>query len=204
MLIYFTINWLVFKFLISEKHGYAGFVGWQRGMKDGSDQGSRFRRRTSRLAIFISGFIFYSAVLFEFFPLLIFANTSDAVAASFLCIFSVCFFFYIVLMMPFREQDSFRVNIPRLFSDTIISSILTILCFGTLYFQIGLVFGGETVFPSFLDAIYFSAVTFSTLGFGDFSPTPELRMTSAAEALIGNLHLGMIIGTTLAGLNKSS
>ena len=37
----------------------------------------------------------------------------------------------------------------------------------------------------FLDAVYLSAATFSTVGFGDLSPTGPLRFLSGTEALIG-------------------
>jgi hypothetical protein len=36
-----------------------------------------------------------------------------------------------------------------------------------------------------LDYIYFSAVTFSTVGFGDLSPVGAIRFFSASEALTG-------------------
>jgi hypothetical protein len=38
---------------------------------------------------------------------------------------------------------------------------------------------------SFLDAIYLSAVTFSTVGFGDVAPVGPLRFVCGTEALVG-------------------
>jgi hypothetical protein len=47
----------------------------------------------------------------------------------------------------------------------------------------GLIAGSPT--GNFLDAIYLSAITFSTVGFGDLSPMGALRFLSGTEALTG-------------------
>jgi len=39
--------------------------------------------------------------------------------------------------------------------------------------------------PSFLECIYFSAVTFSTVGFGDVAPLGPIRFLAGTEALTG-------------------
>jgi len=39
--------------------------------------------------------------------------------------------------------------------------------------------------PGLLDAVYLSAATFTTVGFGDLSPTGPLRFLSGTEALTG-------------------
>lgn len=46
------------------------------------------------------------------------------------------------------------------------------------------------------DKVYFSIVTFSTLGFGDIAPNSALtKRLAGSEASIGNLHLAAIVGT---------
>lgn len=50
----------------------------------------------------------------------------------------------------------------------------------------------ETSF-SFLDSIYYSTVTFTTLGYGDFTPSGFLRIVSAIEACLGGLSLGFLV-----------
>jgi Ion channel len=44
--------------------------------------------------------------------------------------------------------------------------------------------------PDFLDALYFSAVTFSTLGYGDIILAPEWRLFGALEGVSGLLLIG--------------
>jgi len=82
--------------------------------------------------------------------------------------------------------------------NSIISTILMICVFALWYRIYGL-----TQEFNALDALYFSAVTFSTLGFGDFTPKPYAQVFAAIQAIIGNLHLGFIVGATFAAIQKS-
>ena len=52
-------------------------------------------------------------------------------------------------------------------------------------------FGAIRPAPSegFLDFVYFSAITYTTVGFGDFVPTGPLRFLAGTEALTGFLLL---------------
>ena len=43
-------------------------------------------------------------------------------------------------------------------------------------------------------ALYFSIVTWTTLGYGDFTPPPELRLVAAIQALVGYLFFGLSVG----------
>jgi hypothetical protein len=47
--------------------------------------------------------------------------------------------------------------------------------------------------PDGWDAIYFSIVTFTTLGYGDFRPAPSLRLLAGAEAAIGAALMAVFI-----------
>lgn len=53
--------------------------------------------------------------------------------------------------------------------------------------------------PSTSEVLYFSAVTFSTLGFGDLQPAAGTsRFFAASEAIIGNLHLALLAAVGFA------
>ena len=43
------------------------------------------------------------------------------------------------------------------------------------------------------NALYFSIVTFTTLGYGDITPTAEFRLLAASEALVGVMLTGLFL-----------
>lgn len=47
---------------------------------------------------------------------------------------------------------------------------------------------------SFVSSLYYSTVTFTTLGYGDFQPVVRLRPIAGIQALIGYGFLGMVVG----------
>ncbi|WP_170576350.1 potassium channel family protein [Ruegeria atlantica] len=46
----------------------------------------------------------------------------------------------------------------------------------------------------FTTSLYFSIVTFTTLGYGDMQPIPGMRIIAALEAVLGYLFLGLAVG----------
>jgi len=44
------------------------------------------------------------------------------------------------------------------------------------------------------DAIYFSIVTWTTLGYGDFVPMPAFRLFAAIQAIYGYVSMGVLVG----------
>lgn len=70
--------------------------------------------------------------------------------------------------------------------------IVEIWCFGVAYWLLARIpdtgfVHGEHGMDRLFDAIYFSAATFSTVGFGDLSPVGALRLLAGMEALTGLL-----------------
>lgn len=68
----------------------------------------------------------------------------------------------------------------------VLGMFVTITLFAEIYMRIGM-------FDDFLTSIYFSMVTWTTLGYGDFVPTNAARLYAAFEALIGYLYLGLFV-----------
>ena len=52
------------------------------------------------------------------------------------------------------------------------------------------------------DAVYFSTVTFSTLGYGDITPPPEWRVFAALEAMNGFILIGWSIAYLIAASTR--
>eukprot|EP00752_Nemacystus_decipiens_P000203 g203.t1 len=79
-----------------------------------------------------------------------------------------------------------------------------ILTYAGVYRGFGLLSGGEAVYPETATAVYFSIVTITTLGYGDFSPRPDLQFLAAVQAITGLLVFGVFVGLVVHQLGKSS
>ena len=80
----------------------------------------------------------------------------------------------------------------------IIHIITIIISFAFHYKSAGLIGPSGEFFPSYYDALYFSITTFTTLGYGDFQPLAEYRLTTSLEALAG--MVSMAIGASFIWL----
>ena len=61
----------------------------------------------------------------------------------------------------------------------------------------------EEPITDMVTCLYFSIVTFTTLGYGDFAPTANVRLLAALEAILGYVFLGLLIGTTMSYLQRN-
>ena len=112
------------------------------------------------------------------------------------------YFCSVVLYVLFLTigRNTFDADAVRLARDTAISILFSICTAALLYKELGIIatFTPPTIHD--LDHIYFSAVTFSTLGYGDFRPSIDARWVAGLHAIIGNIHLGIIVGTVMVAL----
>jgi hypothetical protein len=117
-------------------------------------------------------------------------------AGLFLACIAVAYFLCVVLLLGFYVTNA---KAWRLFIDSLNSAALTMLAFALVFQGIGLV--GPMDDPNTArDFVYFSAVTFSTLGFGDFRPMPDARLWAAGLAVLGNLHLAVLVGAVFKAM----
>ena len=74
--------------------------------------------------------------------------------------------------------------------------ILLVLLFAGLYRGFGLRTAAAELAPllEWDIALYFSLVTWTTLGYGDLQPVRELQLLAALEAFLGYTYLGLIVG----------
>ncbi len=84
-----------------------------------------------------------------------------------------------------RARAFLNVGVARL--------VLVLVAFALLHSQLGLVGPGDEVTHRLSDGLYFSVVTFTTVGYGDLRPVPAGRLAAAAEALIGYVSLGFFL-----------
>ncbi len=57
--------------------------------------------------------------------------------------------------------------------------------------------------PTASDYFYYSAVTYTTVGFGDITPSPGLRIVTAVEALNGIVMVGITTSAMLVVLSRT-
>lgn len=175
---------------------YESFFNFLIGKKTNAEDDSNTRRLISRASLMVIVILLIGLMLgFKFegklawFPIVLIA-------------WATYFFVFIVIAIPFLTSKTFYPNPIRLSLDAIISISLTVLSFAYMYNTYGIVPPKGQDGYSQWDAVYFSAVTFSTLGFGDFSPTAKIRLVAAFQAIIGNLHLGVIVAAAFLAVSR--
>lgn len=72
-------------------------------------------------------------------------------------------------------------------------SIATIFICASIYFCFPSLINSTAPNQTIIDSIYFSTVTFTTLGYGDFSPLGGLRIVSLIEAFFGAMSIGFLV-----------
>lgn len=88
--------------------------------------------------------------------------------------------------------------------NVIVFSIILIFVCAIAYFLLGTTSGGEVVGFStsqdwstnighFLNSLYYSVVTFTTLGYGDITPVGASRFVAAVEAFTGSFTLALFV-----------
>jgi len=83
------------------------------------------------------------------------------------------------------------------FTGLIGLAMVLISSFAWLYRAYGLYDVNGNIVKDSASALYFSIVTWTTLGYGDFRPTEEIRLLAATEALLGYVYTALLIGIFL-------
>ena len=85
---------------------------------------------------------------------------------------------------------------------------LLICAFAGIYSQLGLADttgdGSESVTYRFTDTLYFSVVTFTTLGYGDLQPRGACRVLVGIETFVGYVVLGLIASTATSFIQATA
>lgn len=78
----------------------------------------------------------------------------------------------------------------------LIASVVIILLCAVYYTRTGaLLYEGQPAEPSFFQSLYFSTITFTTLGYGDIHPSPEglARGVAMVEAVAGGCLMALFV-----------
>ena len=106
-------------------------------------------------------------------------------------------FSIIIQLIPtmLNLSRSFFTFLASLF---LIHILVTLIAFAFHYKFAGLIGPSGFSAPSFRDALYFSVTTFTTLGYGDLRPIPEMRLATSVEAFAG--MTSVVLGISLIWL----
>jgi hypothetical protein len=83
-------------------------------------------------------------------------------------------------------------------------SVVLIVTFAGIYRGHGVMSsaGQEGLMDDIPGALYFSLVTWTTLGYGDLFPMKDIRLVSALEALMGYAFFGLAVGLSTHLLSR--
>lgn len=170
----------------------------------GTSQVSRLLRFLTWMSLFFVFLLVFEAI---FFPTFEFFYVSILVVVLAMLYFVIC-----VVSVLFMSSQNLPLNPLRLSLDILISSFFSILSFSLVYRVLGISLydncgpwlAENTRDFSISDTVYFSMVTFSTVGYGDFRPCPEARLLAGVQAMLGNLHLAFLVGSGFAIASASN
>ncbi|MEY8827607.1 ion channel [Sedimentitalea sp. XS_ASV28] len=96
-----------------------------------------------------------------------------------------------------RRTPSMRITVMLVFALCVLIFALTIEVW--IWSTIWIVF---EIFPSWNEAVYFSLVTFTTVGYGDVVLGPEARILGSFAAVTGLLSFGLSTAFLIAVTNR--
>ena len=116
------------------------------------------------------------------------------------------FVFYFILIINsvfFLEIKEFlsharnkKESLVELFSVAF-TGLSNIGLFAYVYYKAGVESPSGIIIGEFITSLYFSIVTWTTLGYGDLKPTDDLRLLASLEALMGYVYMAVLIGLFL-------
>ena len=166
-------------------------------------------KKALKIAAFLSVCIFFE-ILFS-------GYTNNQMLLSITIITELCFFviIFISILNYVYAQQTIKINkLLAIVTSYLVLGILFALIYTLIFtfapssfqYTIGNGLSELKQFPHprfFSEALYFSFVTLSTLGYGDWVPIfGALKMLSALEAIIGQLFIAMLIAR-LVGIHIS-
>ncbi|MEQ1789443.1 MAG: ion channel [Rickettsiales bacterium] len=111
-----------------------------------------------------------------------------------------------------RMKISPRLRVLLIIIPIFFAHIISIWIYAFVYFGVenftnfgvltGNIVQATLTYDSFIERLYFSASTYTSLGFGDITPTNDLRMLASAEVLNGLVMIGWTVSFTYLTMEK--
>ena len=126
------------------------------------------------------------------------------------CVFGFLFAIAFVALLISRIRSLFMGN-GRFWIEIVLATAnvaLLLVAFAAIYASLGIEdtsgSGGPTKTRAFVDCLYYSVVTFTTLGYGDFQPFGAARVMAALQAFTGYLVLGILASSSASLIQNSA
>lgn len=151
----------------------------------------------ARITLFI--FIITGVLWYAFARLLPDNTWRDALTIGLTFLF--CILFMWSLFSTLQRIYGDEGNLWKELGLTVFNVFLFLLAFSAIYYEIGTVdttIKGNPITQDFWACCYFSVITFTSTGFGDFRPQGIGRVLASVQALIGYLVLGLMASTSLS------
>ena len=110
-----------------------------------------------------------------------------------------CLLEFVFYFKKRKQEDRFFMEFLALVGIV----FLQILVFAVIHQSNGLE-GLDNRAANFLDYLYFSIVTWTTLGYGDLHPSEAGRLFAAFQALLGYVYTALLVGLFIAMVHERS
>lgn len=117
---------------------------------------------------------------------------------AFFVVFGFYFSFYVVAQ-TIGESAGWHHQALKFYTLVL---VVIITVFAIIYWRYDLIQNSKHIDVSFLTSIYFSVTTWTTLGYGDFSPVERLRHITSVQAILGYVSLGVLITLASGYINN--
>lgn len=172
-----------------------GTSAFCRLVEGGALRSGLFRTRTSAAAFIICMISLIVSILGLFY---LYEKFKDSVENCYLITF-IFVFVSIVLFGPFLSKE---IGLRKLFLFVVIQGGADIFMFAAIYRGYGLISPDGSVAPPWKTALYFSIVTWTTLGYGDYRPPEAIQLIAAIQALLGYVFLGLTVSVLAISVDR--
>ena len=110
---------------------------------------------------------------------------------------------YIYFCVLAMRQPDIRLSMCVFLTGFTVSFLFSILLsFASIYHYYGILGQDQKLVKDPLTCLYFSAITWTTVGYGDFVPSPSARFFAACEAVLGYLFMGFLLAAMVHILTR--
>lgn len=133
---------------------------------------------------------------FVFSFLFLIAQFENMYAFVFFLIFVINISFFLEIK-EFLSRETTKADSFFELLSAALTGLSNIGLFSYVYYVYGVEGSSGIIVGDFITSLYFSIVTWTTLGYGDLKPVNELRLLASLEALMGYVYMAILIGLFL-------